>query len=136
MRYYPLTRLLCIDVTDLIECNATWLSAWETGGAVCGDEAVVPDTGSDWHGLPQSIEGNPHSTRIKWYVLCDKTYGYIVMCTCTPGAQTLVASLADPSPIKWAFVIQHISPKAFFPIILAAHDTSRRQPVEVWRSFN
>ena len=44
--YHRLQRLLRTDVTDLIEeCNATWSAAWEIGGAVCGDEAVVPHSG-------------------------------------------------------------------------------------------
>ena len=73
-----LNRLLRTDVTHLIEeCNATWLSAWEIVGAVCGDEAVVPHTGSNWHGMRQYIARKPHFTGRKLYVLCDNTYGYV-----------------------------------------------------------
>ena len=68
-------------MTGLIEeCNATWLSVWEIGGGgggVCGNEAVVPHTGSNWHELRQYIARKPHSTGIKVYVLCDNTYGYV-----------------------------------------------------------
>ena len=50
--YYRLQRLLRTDVTDLIETrNATWSAAWEIGGAVCGDEAVVPHSGGRCLGL-------------------------------------------------------------------------------------
>ena len=50
--------------------------------------------------------------------------------------QTLAVAHADPSLFQWASVILQNSPKAFFPIILVAHDTSGRPPLEVWRSFN
>ena len=58
--YYRLQRLLRTDVMDLIqECNATWSSAWEIGGAVCGDEAVVPHSGGPCWGY-----GNPYLSPI------------------------------------------------------------------------
>ena len=79
MRYYRLNRLLRTDVPDLIEeCDATWLLAWEIGGGgVCGDEAVVPRTGSNWHEVRQYIAHKAHSTNITLYLLCDNTYGYV-----------------------------------------------------------
>ena len=87
-RYYRLNRLSYTDMTDLIEeCNATWLPAWQIRGAVCGDEPVVPDTGSNWHGLWQYISRKPHSTGIKLYALWQNTYGYVFdVCICTPAA--------------------------------------------------
>ena len=76
--YYRLQRLLRTDVTDLIEeCNATWSAAWEIGGAVCGDEAVVPHSGGRCLGLRQYIARKPHSTGIKLYVLADNGGGYV-----------------------------------------------------------
>ena len=45
---------------------------------------------------------------------------------------TLAVAQADPSPIPWASVILQNTPAAFFPMILVARDTSRRQRVEVW----
>ena len=64
--YHRLQRLLRTDVTDLIEeCNATWGAAWEIGGAVHGDEAVVPHNGGRCLGLRQYIARKPHSTGIK-----------------------------------------------------------------------
>ena len=76
--YYRLQRLLRTDVTDLIEeCNATWSAAWEIGGAVCGDEAVVPHSGCRCLGLRQYIARKPHSTGIKLYVLADNGGGYV-----------------------------------------------------------
>ena len=92
--YYRLNHLLRTAVTDLIEeCHATWLTAWEIGGAVCGDEAVVPHTGSNWHEVWQYIACKPHSTSIKMYVLCDNTY-LSSTCTCTPAA---AAASAEPA---------------------------------------
>ena len=76
--YYRLQRLLRTDVTDLIEeCNATWSAAWEIGGAVCGDEAVVPHSGGRCLGLRQYMARKPHCTGIKLYVLADNGGRYV-----------------------------------------------------------
>ena len=76
--YYRLQRLLHTNVTDLIEeCNATWSAAWEIGGAVCGDEAVVLRSGGRCLGLRQYIARIPHSTGIKLYVLADNRGGNV-----------------------------------------------------------
>ena len=76
--YCCLQRLLRTDVTDLIEeCNATWSAAWEIGGAVFGDEAVVPHSGGRRLGLRQYIARKPHSTGIKLCVLADNGGGYV-----------------------------------------------------------
>ena len=65
-------------MTDLIEeCNATWSAAWEIGGVVCGDEAVVPHTGCRCLGLQQYIARKPHSTGIKLFVLAHNGGGYV-----------------------------------------------------------
>ena len=48
------------------------------GGAICGDEALVPQTRGRSIGLRQYIARKPHSTSIKLYVLCDNTHGYIL----------------------------------------------------------
>ena len=86
--YYRLQRLLRTDVTDLIEeRNATWSAAWDIGGAVCPDEALVPHSGGRCLGLRQYIARKPrlrqyiarkpHSTGIKLYVLADNGGGYV-----------------------------------------------------------
>ena len=76
--YYRLQRLLRTDVTELIEeCNATWSAAWEIGGAVRGDEAVVPHSGGRSLGPRQYIARKPHSAGIKLYVLADNGGGYV-----------------------------------------------------------
>ena len=76
--YYRLQRLLRTDVTDWIEeCNATWGAAWEIGGAVCGEEAVVLHSGGRCLGLRQYIARKPHSTGIKLNVLADNGGGYV-----------------------------------------------------------
>ena len=65
--YYRLQRFLRINVTDLIEeCNATWSAAREIGGAVGGDEAVVPHSGGRCLGLRQCIARKAHSTGKKF----------------------------------------------------------------------
>ena len=76
--YYRLQRLLRADVTDLIEeCNATWSAAWEIGGVVCGDEAIVPHSGGRCLGLRQYIGRKPRSTGIKLDVLADNGGSYV-----------------------------------------------------------
>ena len=76
--YYRLQRLLRTDVTDWIEeCTATWSTAWEIGGVVCGDEVVVPHSGGRCLGLRQYIARKPHSGGIKLYVLADNGGGYV-----------------------------------------------------------
>ena len=55
-----------------------WSAAWDIGGAVCGDEAIVPHTGGRCTGLRQYIARKPHATGIKLYVLADNTGGYVV----------------------------------------------------------
>ena len=78
-RYYALQKALSTDVTDLLEeCNAAWAAAWEIGGAVCGDEALVPHAVGGSIGLRQYIARKPHSTGIKFYVLCDNTHGQVL----------------------------------------------------------
>ena len=65
-------------MTDSIEeCNATWSVAWEIGGAVCGDNTVVPHNGGRCLGLRQYIARKPHSTGIKLYVLAENGGGYV-----------------------------------------------------------
>ena len=77
--YYRLQKLLRTDVTDLLEeCNSVWSAAWDIGGAVCGDEAIVPHTGGRCMGLRQYIARKPHASGIKLYVLADNTEGYVV----------------------------------------------------------
>ena len=77
--YYRLQKLLRTDVTDLLEdCNSVWSAAWYIGGAVCGDEAIVPHTGGRCMGLPHYIARKRHATGIKLYVLADNTGGYVV----------------------------------------------------------
>ena len=74
--YYRLQRLLRTDVTDLLEeCNSVWSAAWHIGGAVCGDEAIVPHTGGRCMGPWQYIARKPHATGIKLYILGDNTRG-------------------------------------------------------------
>ena len=64
--YCRVQRLLRTHVTDLIEeCNATWSAAWEIGGAVCGDEAVVPHSGGRCLWPRQYIARKSHSTGTK-----------------------------------------------------------------------
>ena len=93
--YYRLQRLLWTNVADLIEeCNATWSAAWEIGGAVCGDEAVVPHTGGPCLGLRQYIARKPHSTGIKLFVLADNGEGAMSWTsTSTPGVAARSAAL-------------------------------------------
>ena len=77
--YYRLQKFLRTDVTDLLEeCNSVWSAAMDIGGAVCGDEAIVPHTGGRCMGLQQYIARKPHATDIKLYVLADNTGGYVV----------------------------------------------------------
>ena len=76
--YYRLQRSLRSDVTGFIEkCNATWRAAWEIGGVVCGDEAIIPHTGGRCLGLRQSIARKLHSTGTKSYVFADNGGGYV-----------------------------------------------------------
>ena len=64
-------------MTHLIEeCNATWSAAWEFGGAVCRDEAVVPHTGGRCLALRLDMARKPHSAGIKLYVLADNAGAY------------------------------------------------------------
>ena len=78
-KYYALQKALGTDVTDLLEeCNAAWAAAWEIGGAVCGDEALLPHTGGRSIGLRQYGARKPHSTGIKLYFLCDNTHGNLL----------------------------------------------------------
>ena len=77
-----LQKALRTDVTDLLEeCNAAWAAAWEIGGGgvgVCGDQALVAHTGGRSIGIRQYIARKPHSTGIKFYVLCDNTHGCVL----------------------------------------------------------
>ena len=70
--YYRLQKLLRTDVTDLLE---VWSAAWDIGGAVSGDEAIVPHTGGRRMGLRQYIARQPHATGIKLLILADNTGG-------------------------------------------------------------
>ena len=74
--YYCLQWSLRTDVMELIEeCNATPSATWEIGGAVCGDQVVVPHTSSQCFGLRQYIGPKPHSMVIKILRPCEKWGG-------------------------------------------------------------
>ena len=110
---YRVNRLLRTDVTDLVEeCNATWLSAWEIWGLVCGDEAVIPHTRSNWHGLRQYIARKPHSTGIKLHGLCHNTYrhvfdAYLYTCRLGRNCRTWTcAGYLDAKGIMRGWVLQ------------------------------
>ena len=55
-----------------------WSAAWDIGGAVCGEEAIVPHSGGRCMGLRQYIARKPHATGIQLYVLADNTGGYVL----------------------------------------------------------
>ena len=81
-------------------------------GAVCGDEAIVPHTGSNWHGLVQCIACKPHSTGIKLYVLCDNTYSYVFYVFLYTGRRGRIrqtgtcAGNLDAKGIVWWWALQ------------------------------
>ena len=52
-----------------------WSAAWDIGGAVCGDKAIVPHTGGRCMGLRQYIARKPHATGKNLNVLADNTGG-------------------------------------------------------------
>ena len=76
--YYRLNRVLRPDVTLLIErCNEVWGSLWRLGAVASGHETVVPHKGVRAGLLQQFIPRQPHSTRVKLYVLANAVAPYV-----------------------------------------------------------
>ena len=76
--WIKLHQLSRTNVTNLLkECNTAWSAAWDVGGAVCGDKAIVPHNG----GRCLRRSGHcpkPHATGKKLYVFVDSTADYVM----------------------------------------------------------
>ena len=92
--YYVLRRNIRPDVVELLEeCNGQWAGAKWLGGAVCGDELVVPHKGL--RGLLRMfIARKPHLTGIN--TLPMALVGTWWTCTCTRANVGTCGGLATP----------------------------------------